>query len=93
VEVEVKPTDAKGQHFMVPVTAVFNAGGEQSFVWLIDSQMTAHRRPVSVAAMGAEDQIEVTAGLKAGDRIVVAGVHELEEGMKVRLLDGEGEGR
>jgi membrane fusion protein, multidrug efflux system len=37
----------------------------------------------------SEDSVEVTNGLKTGDRVVIAGVHSLTAGQKVKL-DGEG---
>ena len=53
--------------------------------WVIEPGQTVSRRPVKLGeAMGG--QIEIAAGLQPGDRIAVAGVTFLREGMKVRDL-------
>jgi multidrug efflux pump subunit AcrA (membrane-fusion protein) len=49
--------------------------------------MTVHRREVTLGAVTGSESVEVTSGLRAGERIVVAGVSHLREGMKVRLME------
>jgi len=71
---------------LIPVTAIFDAAGG-SAVWVVEEPtMTVRQRPVKVGQV-TENGIVVTDGLKAGELIVTAGVHSLEEGQKVRLLD------
>jgi RND family efflux transporter MFP subunit len=74
-----------GSRILVPMPAVFkNSTGEQ-VAWVIGSDQTVSRRPVKLgAAMG--DSIEVVDGLQPGDRIAVAGVRFLRDGMKVHDL-------
>lgn len=70
----------------VPVTAIFQTGG-QAGVWLVrDGQ--ARLVPVSVGEF-SENRVEVTAGLAEGDVLVVAGVHKLHEGQAVRVNTGK----
>jgi multidrug efflux pump subunit AcrA (membrane-fusion protein) len=69
----------------VPIAAVFKDGTGEQVVWVVGPNQTVSRRPVKIAeATGG--QIAVTAGLQPGDRIAVAGVTFLREGMKVRDL-------
>lgn len=77
----------------VPVTAVFSPDGNgESYVWVIDeNNMTVSRRPVVVESL-ANTGITLSEGLQPGEWIAIAGVHYLEEGQKVRILDGGGEG-
>jgi len=44
-------------------------------------------RPVKTGNFG-NGTIQVLSGLQQGDRIVVAGVHKLKEGQKVKLAGG-----
>ena len=74
-----------GDLILVPISAIVNDGAEKQAVWLIDSEQTVTRRPVKIReATGS--QIEIAEGLQPGDRIAVAGVTFLRNGMKVRDL-------
>jgi RND family efflux transporter MFP subunit len=86
------PDNLMAKGIMVPVTAVFSAGeASDNFVWVIDEQSsTVSRRPVKVGEL-ADTGIPVTSGLKAGERIVIAGVSYLREGQEVKLLDRQGD--
>jgi multidrug efflux pump subunit AcrA (membrane-fusion protein) len=72
----------------VPVTAVFSPEAtDQSFVWVIDeTSMTVGRRPVTVESL-ADTGVTIAEGLQPGEWIATAGVHYLEEGQKIRILD------
>lgn len=56
-------------------------------VWVIDADtLTVSRRSIRLDTAGINDShIGVKTGLKVGERVVVAGVNELEEGQKTRL--------
>ena len=75
--------------FPVPVHALVSKNDRETFVWRIDPE----KRTVSkvVVTMGATigQSCVVQGGLKNGDRIVVAGVHELHEGDEVRIWKPE----
>jgi RND family efflux transporter MFP subunit len=75
---------------IVPVEAVFN-GDEATGarVWRLDTENdTVEAQPVTLGAVSG-DGVASLEGLSAGDRIVVAGVHRLEEGQAVRELTRE----
>jgi RND family efflux transporter MFP subunit len=70
---------------LVPITAVYQEPGGEQVVWVVGSEQTVTRRPVKLGeATGG--QVEIVEGLQPGDRIAVAGVPQLREGMKVRDL-------
>jgi membrane fusion protein, multidrug efflux system len=89
--INVALTRSVPSHVLLPASALLQEGGRKS-VWVIAADGTSvTRRAVTVIAVreNAEDgRIAVADGLKAGDRVVVAGVHELKEGQAVRLTDG-----
>lgn len=67
----------------LPMSAVFQQGG-QSQVWRVDSaKMTVHAQPVAVVG-AAGNLVVIAAGLAAERVVVTAGVHVLTEGQKVR---------
>jgi RND family efflux transporter MFP subunit len=74
-----------GNRILVPVSAVFKDATEGQAVWVIGSDQTVTHRPVKLGeATGGN--IEIVQGLEPGERIAVAGVHMLRDGMKVRDL-------
>ena len=62
----------------VPAAAVFRAEGGDA-VWLI-TDGKAVRQPVTVGVQG-EDLVQVTNGLRAGQRVVVRGTDKVKQGM------------
>jgi RND family efflux transporter MFP subunit len=74
--------------FAVPSFAVVADAEGAPYVWIVDPEtMTASRRMVKIGRVAGKDQIWITEGVSEGERIAVAGVHHLEEGMQVRLMD------
>ena len=78
--------EAAGSTLSVPLSAVHGADGETA-VWVVDAATaTVHLRPVHAGAFG-EATVPVISGLEAGEWIVAAGVHLLQEGQKIRPID------
>ena len=70
---------------LVPVTAV-RTGPQGDYVYVIDAEQIAHTRAVTKGLANAE-QILITQGLKAGERVVSEGGDRVKDGGKVRLAD------
>ena len=80
-----------GKELLMPATALYSRDGK-TYVWKVD-EATATVVLVAVAVIGFSDQgVRLqeanhqggATGLKAGDRIVTAGVNFLREGQKIR---------
>ncbi len=70
----------------VPLDAVVSSNDSSGQVWIVDEKsMTVKPKLVSVGAQEG-NIIAVTKGLKPRDRIVIAGLPYLTEGMRVRLI-------
>ena len=68
----------------LPSHAVFADEAAASQVWKLNPEaMTVHRTPVKAGELTGGD-VEILEGLSMGDQIVVSGVSQLREGMKVR---------
>lgn len=67
----------------IPLAAVVpdNQGGQ--FVWVVDMEDRVQKRPVKVGELKG-DRVVIAEALNDGDRVVVAGVSAMREGMKVR---------
>jgi RND family efflux transporter MFP subunit len=74
-----------GSRILVPISAVFKDSTGEQVVWVLGSDETVSRRPVKMGA-ATNGQLELIDGVQPGDRIAVAGVSFLREGMKVRDL-------
>jgi len=74
-----------GDPILVPITAVMKDAKGEQVAWVIgpDQSVTRRRLKIGEATGG---RIEILDGLQPGDRVVVAGVPFLREGMKVRDL-------
>jgi membrane fusion protein, multidrug efflux system len=77
-----------GAQILVPVTAVIKESTGAQVAWALGPDGMVTRRPVKTGAVTG-DSIVVLEGLQPGDRIVVAGVSFMRDGMKVRDL-GDG---
>jgi RND family efflux transporter MFP subunit len=74
-----------GDRILVPISAVLKDANGEQVVWVVGSDETVTRRPVKLGeATGG--RVEIAEGLQPGERIAVAGVTFLREGMKVRDL-------
>ena len=80
----VVPGPPAAQALLLPLTALFEQGG-QTQVWVLDrTSMTVQLRAVkTLSPVG--NQIAIAGGLQAGETIVTAGVHTLSPGQKVTL--------
>ncbi len=87
------PADIAGSGLIAPDTALFTLpDGSKTYVWVFDPEAgIVHRREVRTGNI-TRFGLAVLDGVAAGEWIVTAGVHNLKEGQKVRLLEGvEGE--
>ncbi len=91
--VHVQRTDSTSTDqtaFVLPIEAAPVDGLGSYFVWKLkdvgDGGFTVHRADVTVGEMKRGD-ILVLSGVEPGDRIAAAGVHLLQEGQQVRILE------
>ncbi len=72
----------------VPLAATFSpAEIKKTYVWVIDeAAQTVHRREVETGEL-TDRGIKILDGLKPGEWIAKAGVHYLQEGQKIKILE------
>jgi RND family efflux transporter MFP subunit len=88
-----------GAKMRVPAVSVFGAPGppEESdtkaltYVWVVQATTEGkgqlEKRQVRTAMLADRAMLEIESGLSAGEKVVIRGVHRLEEGMTVLLED------
>lgn len=74
----------------IPAAAVFADETGNQFVWVVDAAGAVSRRQVKAGPMTG-DRIQILSGLSGGEKVVAAGVHQLQPGMQVRPLPRNGE--
>lgn len=71
----------------IPLSAVFaDPQTGREYVWVVDNSNTVHRRRIEVYSPSGESNVLVSDGLKAGEKIVTAGVYRIIEGEKVKVI-------
>jgi len=88
------PEDQRRRGVAVPAGAVFTPDTEtRSHVWIIEPTEgdlgVLERRPVKTGDL-TRHGVLITEGLSAGELIVTAGVHSIQEGQTVRILQQNG---
>lgn len=71
---------------VVPLTAIYAPASGGTFVWVVESDVVRLRRVV-LGDPVASDSVVVPKGLVAGERVVVAGVYQLHDGERVRIIE------
>jgi len=87
VKIFMKETDDAVDVITIPITAVFETNSEtKPTVWVIQADSTVQKQEVVIGDIVGNDAIQITEGLSNGQQIVIAGVHRLSDGDKVRIL-------
>jgi len=71
------------QSVLVPVGAIYD-GGSGPGVWIVDDKSEVKFRSVTIASIGQEEVV-VSRGVNAGEKVVALGAHLLHEGQVVKL--------
>ena len=64
-----------------PLFALVDKGGERML--FVEKDGVVHARTVSIGIIEG-DRVQITKGLEPGDRLIVTGQKDVEEGMKVQ---------
>ena len=88
VYASLNQTAAAPDLIKLPTSAVRETQGKTE-VWVLDGKtMSVNRRAVAVAGLD-ENEVVIGQGLKAGEQVVVAGVHVLNDGQKVQVYQAK----
>ncbi len=70
----------------IPLSALYQTGDTPS-VWVVHNDIV-NLKPIKIDVFG-DNKVKVLEGLNDGDMIVIAGVHKLQEGQKVRTAGAD----
>ena len=75
------------QSVQLPVGAIHDRGSGPG-VWIVDGNSEVKFRSVTIASIGQE-QVVLSSGVRAGEKVVALGAHLLHEGQLVNVPNGE----
>lgn len=82
----VSVAESDRQAVALPLTAIYAPVGSYDSVWIVDDSERVERRRVTLGGLSGSSDVVVMDGVKAGERVVVAGVYKLTEGESVRVV-------
>lgn len=71
----------------LPVSSVYAPAGGGTYVWIVGAGDRVMRREVTLGELFGRDRVVVDSGVAPGERVVTAGVYQLREGERVRILN------
>ncbi len=77
--------DVRGR-LIVPISAIFQQG-DKAAVWVVADNNSVNLRPVQITAYRDNGAL-IASGLLPGERIVSSGVHKLNQGEKIHVIEG-----
>ncbi len=70
----------------LPLSAIYAPAEGGTYVWIIDASNRVERRKVVLGELYSSDRVIIKKGVDSGERVVVAGVYQLREGVKVKII-------
>lgn len=71
----------------VPLSAIYAPASGGDFVWIVDGEDRVTSRRVTLGEIFGDDMVVVQSGLEPGEMVVVAGVYQLSEQERVRVMN------
>jgi hypothetical protein len=88
VTITLVTKQSSGNHsVLVPIGAIYDRGNRPG-VWIVDDKSEVKFRFVKIASIGQEEVV-VSHGVDAGEKVVALGAHLLHEGQVVSLVNEE----
>ncbi len=70
---------------LLPLSAIYAPTQGGNYVWVVDSNDRVQRHVVTLGSLYGANYIIVNDGVESGDRVVTAGVYQLQQGDKIKI--------
>ncbi|MBR4999906.1 MAG: efflux RND transporter periplasmic adaptor subunit [Rikenellaceae bacterium] len=81
-------SDEKTKHNVaIPLSAVYAPASGGTYVWVVNPSGKTELRAVNLGEIFGRDMVSVSSGLKAGEKVVIAGVYKLRNQIEVRVIN------
>lgn len=84
--VTMQSTDPVPDAVSLPVSAIYAPAEGGNYVWILGADDRVTRRSVALGELYGSDRVVIDKGVSAGDKVVTAGVYQLREGEKVKII-------
>lgn len=84
--VTVQSADPVTDAVSLPVSAIYAPAEGGSYVWVVGDDDRVMRHAVTLGELYGRDRVVIDSGVEPGDKVVTAGVYQLREGERVRIL-------
>lgn len=71
---------------VLPLSAIYAPVGSYDSVWVVDAEGRVERRRVTLGSLTGNADVVVLSGVEAGESVVTAGVYQLTEGERVKVI-------
>lgn len=71
---------------VLPLSAIYAPVGSYDSVWVVDAEGRVERRRVTLGSLTGSTDVVVLSGVEVGERVVMAGVYQLTEGERVKVI-------
>ncbi len=75
-----------GRAIILPLSAIYSPTSGGTYVWVVDSNDRVVRRSVTLDEPTDKSSVVVKSGVKSGERVVTAGIYQLTENQRVKIL-------
>ena len=86
-DVTMQSADPVTDAVSLPVSAVYAPAEGGTYVWVVIGGDRVERRAVTLGELYGRDRVVVDSGVEPGERVVTAGVYQLRQGERVRILN------
>lgn len=86
-QITMQSDDKSSHNIAIPLSAVYAPASGGTFVWVINPSGKTELRSVSLGAIFGRDMVSVLSGLKAGEKVVTAGVYKLRNQVEVKVIN------
>ncbi|MCZ6672367.1 MAG: hypothetical protein O7C75_05440, partial [Verrucomicrobia bacterium] len=91
-EASINLPKADGDSIAIPLSCILASADGSRYLWIAEPQAdgktaTVVKRKVTLGMLGEEGTVYVESGLQPGERVISRGVHRVEEGLTVTLMD------
>ncbi len=84
--ITIESEDPSHGAISLPLSAIYAPAEGGTYVWIINKDNRVERRKVTLGELYSTNRVIITHGVASGERVVVAGVYQLQEGAKVKLI-------
>ena len=71
----------------LPLSAIYAPAQGGTGVWVVGPDDRVELHPVTLGEITGSDRVVIDSGVRAGEKIVTAGVYRLKEGQRVKILN------